>query len=208
MSRATTRIAGSGGSLLVHVVGALALLVATGCWYAVVVHPTLTATARGIELERERKGLDEKVAALVVRRDELQAKLRDLEAALAGTEVRLSGIANLNARLGALAALAKEHDLGVERIEPGTPAETPLALRVPVRIEAKGGSPGAIRFMAAMRRAFPDVAIETFAVEREAGHAGAAVPTIVAFDLVWYADRAGEAPATAAADQAIDAAER
>ncbi|MDZ4755195.1 MAG: hypothetical protein SGJ11_11975 [Phycisphaerae bacterium] len=191
MTRSRRFIDGSGP---VHMGAMAAIMLLTVAWYVFSVHPYATASARSSSLLAALATVRADVAAFAERRETLHTTLRTQEQELASSTVRLQPATALNARLGELAKLAAAHELEVERMEPGIATDTPLAVRVPLRMVARGGTPAGVRFMAALRSAFPDVAIESFDLTRQDGPTAASLQ----LDLVWYADRAADR-ATAAA---------
>ncbi len=186
----------SAGRWTIHACGVVALAAAAIAWHGLAVHPLLTASKRAAEASKEAEAARGAVLDLLARRDRCADEWTKIEAELARTAVRLQPATAVNARLAELTHLAESEGLVVERVEPGPPVETPLAVRVPLRLGARGSSPAAIRFLARLKASFPDVAVEGFEVAGRDGQADAALQ----FDCVWYADRASPLPATAAAE--------
>jgi hypothetical protein len=181
---------------LTHAAGVLVLAALGAAWYGLALHPALTASARVSQAAIEADAARRSVADLVARRDRSASEWQSIEADLTRVAVRLQPPSALNTRLAALAKLAEAEGLAVEAIEPKPAVETSLAVRVPLRLGARGPSPAAIRFLASLKRRFPDVAVEGFDVAGREGEDG----TAIRFDCVWYADRTGR-PATAAASE-------
>ena len=175
--------------------GASATLVAlTASWFLVGVQPLLSAKQRAATLGEEASAQRDAIRELVSKRDESGTRLASIEESLAQTTVRLKPASALNAQLAEITRLAEVEQIVVDRIEPSAMVETALATRVPVRFAGRGASPSAIRFLAALRKRFPDIAVEGFEMATQGNEAIAAVR----FDCVWYADRTAERPASAA----------
>lgn len=178
--------------------GAIALLaVLSGGWYVAGFQPLLSAKQRAAELAEEASLEREEVHSLVVERDRRAAELAALERDLSKTTVRLKPASALNAQLAEITHLAESERIIVDRVEPGPPVDTPLAIRVPVAFAGRGTSAGAVRFLAVLRARFPDIAVERFEVAVLSGAATTAPApgepsASFRFDCVWYADRAAE----------------
>lgn len=185
--------------------GAIGLLAAvSGAWYVAGFQPLLSAKQRAAELGEEAGRQREDVHALVVERDRRAAQLVELERDLSKTTVRLKPASALNAQLAAITQLAESERIVVDRVEPGAPLDTPLAIRVPVTFAGRGTSAAAVRFLASLRGQFPDISVERFEVavlsEAEAKAPAPGQPSAsFRFECVWYADRAAERTRTTAA---------
>lgn len=190
----------AGHLLGIHVAGVVLLAAATGGWFVAGLRPLLSAKQRAAALGETVGDERDAIRDLAQQRDEAMQSLARLEEELSQTTVRLKPASALNAQLAALTRLAEGEGIAVERIEPGAAAETALATRVPLRLAGRGGSPNAVRFLAALRRNFPDIAVESFEVALLGGSCEAAAPeaATLRFDCVWYADRPVERPPTAA----------
>jgi hypothetical protein len=178
----------------VHATSAAILVAATALWFLAGVRPLMSAKQRASELGGLASDRRATIRELVGMRDASATRLAGVEQELSDLTVRLRPPAALNAQLAELAKLAEAEHIIVERIEPSTMVETALAIRVPVRISGRGSSPSAVRFLAALRSRFPDIAVESFDVAVEMGDTDAAIR----FDCVWYADRSADRPKSAA----------
>lgn len=181
--------------LLIHAFCVASLAALTVGWFAIGVRPLMTETQRASLLADQATAHRDAIHERVVRREERDRRRADIERELAGMSVRLRPASAVNAQLAEITRLAESHRIVVDRIEPGTAVDTPLAIRVPMRFAGVGRSPDAVRFLAALRAGFPDIAVEGFEVSSRAGDTVAAIQ----FDCVWYADRGGDRKATAAA---------
>ncbi len=179
---------------LLHAGGVATLGLIGAAWYGLALHPVLTASARVSQVTLEVDAARRSVADLVARRDRASSEWQAIAADLARVTVRLQPATALNARLAELAKLAEAEGLQVDAIEPKAAVETSLAVRVPVRLGARGSSPAAIRFLASLKERFPDVAVEGFDVAGREGEVG----TAIKFDCVWYADRAARSASATA----------
>ncbi len=180
-------------TLVVHGCGAAALLALGAAWFLVGVRPLLNERERATQLADEARVAHEAVQTLVQRRDARREDRERIERELASMTVRLRPATAVNAQLAELTKLAERHRLRVDRIEPGAPQDTPLAVRVPLSLAGRGASPDAVRFLADLRSRFPDIAVDAFEVSAGTGEVDAAIR----FDCVWYADRSGERRAVA-----------
>jgi Tfp pilus assembly protein PilO len=180
-------------SLVVHVGGALALAALGVAWFLVGVRPLMNERERAARLADDARLAHESVQTLVQRRDTRRDARDRVERDLAAMTVRLRPAAAVNAQLAELTRLAERHRLRVDSIEPGAPQDTPLAVRVPLRLAGRGASPDAVRFLADLRARFPDIAVDAFEMTAGTGEVDAAIR----FDCVWYADRSGERRAVA-----------
>lgn len=181
--------------LTIHAAGLLAGAVATFAWYEWAIARPLERSRYAAEAESLLAERRAAVADLVTRRDRAAVERSSLEAQRRTLVIRLLPPSALNRRIGALTLLAEAEGLRIERIAPGPPVEAGPATKVPLRLGARGGSVAAIRFIAALRRDHPDIAIEGFLISGREGEADAAI----GFDCVWYAERDGGAVPVAAA---------
>ncbi len=180
-------------TIAVHAAGAGLLLAVGAAWFLFGVRPLLNERERSTRLADDARVAHEEVQTLVRRRDARQEDRRRIESDLASMTVRLRPATAVNAQLAELTRLAERHRLRVDRIEPGTAVDTPLAVRVPLSLAGRGASPDAVRFLADLRARFPDIAVDAFEISAGSGEVDAAIR----FDCVWYADRSGERRAIA-----------
>lgn len=181
--------------LVIHGCAVAVLAALSAGWFLLGVRPLMTEKQRAGALADQALEFRERIHDRVVKRDDRDAKRRGIEQELAAMTIRLRPASAVNAQLAEMTRLAETHRIVVERIEPGKPIDTPLAVRVPMKLAGRGSSPDAIRFLAALRATFPDIAVEGFDVTSRAGEVDAALQ----FDCVWYADRASEQRVTATA---------
>jgi hypothetical protein len=194
--------AGSRHLLAIHAVGAGVAVMLTAAWFVLGVRPMLSAKQRSALLADEITALRDALREKAAKRDEQSGRQAELDVELANATFRLKPAAALNSQLADITALAEREGILVDRVEPGASASTPLATKIPIRFAGRGPSPGAVRFLAALRHGFPDIAVEGFELTAlvsptsEAGEAAWATAAF-RFDCVWYADRPADAPKTA-----------
>ncbi|MEZ6242908.1 MAG: type 4a pilus biogenesis protein PilO [Phycisphaerales bacterium] len=147
--------------------------------------------------EAERELTTRRLAEAEPRLRELEQSLSDTRAATVAARERLesshgqlSGVGLRNERLTGLTTLAVECGLRIDRMEPSEVVREGMFLTMPIRMEGVGGYPECARFLHLLLERFSDMKMPRRSRSRQAGEERA--PGRSGFDLVWYADPAGD----------------
>lgn len=160
----------SGGvdaSLVVHVVGVLALVGVTVGVYLGVVAPAYRTRAQ--EAARVQQAAQD-AQDLQVLEDNTQALERlthTLQARLADT-VELKPLDQLNHQVASISSLFEGHNLHVSKMDPGDVVSSAQFSFVPIRVAGQGSFTDLVGFMHALHGEHKDVEVSAFSVRADA----------------------------------------
>lgn len=137
------------------------------------------AQSQAVELSTKREQLARTRAA----RQDAEARLAEVRAAVDKQSVRLEPRSAVNKRLDALTRLAEEAGIGVERLAPGATADGPRHGTMTLKLTGKASYRACEAFVASLHRAFNDTAITTL---RMAAAPGPDEPVTLEVELLWF----------------------
>lgn len=194
----------AGRILRIDALGVLAVLGISSVAYFLAIAPVLNARSRAsvkLDLVEQQTRRAEDLEARTARANKELARLKEK---LAATSVPLFPASDINKRLDEIARMCESHGLGVQRIDPGTPAPLSVAAgsrftAVPIKLAGTGGFSSVSSFLnQLLSQTYPDVEVRTLVLtaDQPADQAAQADSGGASFlvELRWYA-----APDTSAA---------
>ncbi len=164
-------------------------LVVTALVYWIGIHPQF---ARQVEAEQARRSLQNKEADATQLVNQLTGLKRDLatvEGQLHASPLRLLPTSAINKRIAALAALAEQHHLKINQVQPGTPEPGKHYSTVPIRLSGSGRFTHVVAFMHQLHVEFKDVGVASWSVSGDPADDDDEAE--FAFSLAWFASPAG-----------------
>lgn len=186
-----SRNAENGPSLLtIHAVGAGVMLAALAAGYFLVAAPLLSQTAQRDHLEALINADGNTVQRLRAEAATLRAELDAGRARIEESGVELVGQSGRNTRMAELTELANRCQLRLDSLQPGQPAPDEMFLTTPFLMRGVGGYDKVAVFLHELVQQFPDVGARSFRLESTSQWESRLAA--FTFDLVWYADPAGQ----------------
>lgn len=179
--------------------GVVAALTA-GLYFAVVA----PAQRRQDAVQQQSALLDQiqgDIAAVRRKHEVLLARGSQLDQQLARYRINPEPPSRINARIASINELAAQHGLVLNEVRSDPGSATSTGIAVPIRLGGTGAYAQFASFIAALHRAFPDVAVSSFELAGTPLDAGRNQP-IFSADLVWHACAEGAAPAAPADPEA------
>ncbi len=164
---------------------ALGLAAAAGLlFFSFGLRPVLHVHERRVAQTAQLESQQKDVALMGTRAEGLEQRLREVQAALADSRVQLEPASAVNNRISRLAALAADHGLNVNEIQPAEPVYGDNCGSVPIHLNGNGGYRTWAAFLHAMARSFPDTTVESFQLSGKNEDPGALPDFQV--NLVWH----------------------
>ena len=178
----------------VDALGVVAVLVILAGWYAIAVKPVHQARVAAAERVNQRDTALADEARIRDRIDTLGVALDRINTGLENSAFALASVEKLNARVAAIASVAKANGLTVHAVQPGDVIEDDRFRSVEISLSGEGSYSGLTACLRECRDVFPDVGIVTVDASRSGGGESS-----FSLDFVWYAapgdvaDPAGDA---------------
>lgn len=170
---------------LIDAMGAAACLALTAVVFVLGIQPVLEQGSQiqhaQAELIAERNRAHDASRSLTMLREQVLT----VQQAVAHSPLRLQPLDQLNARLSLITALAAQHAVHVERLEPGRPSPQSHFATVPIRVGGRGGYAQIARFLHELHMAAPDTAVA--AIDLRGQPRIAEAPALFDLQLVWHA---------------------
>ena len=167
----------------IHVVGAMACLVATGLIYVMLISPAIRMQQ---EHERLMPTVTQKEEALLAARSSLTALKKELEQTQTQVHelpLRLDSASQVNSRLARIADLAASTGLEVHAMQPKDTWSSDRYDTVPIGISGEGDYHQVTSFMREVHERFADIAVIDFTLKSRTSTTGRAEFNI---GLAWY----------------------
>jgi hypothetical protein len=167
----------------VDAAGALAMILLGVACYLLVAQPLLdrrsVARSQEVELTTKRENL----ARTRLSRQDAEARLSNVRAAVSSQSVQLEPRSQVNTRLDALTRLAADSGIGVERLAPGPTSDGARHGTMTLLLTGKADYRSCESFVARLHRSFNDTAVTTL---RLASVPESGRPVSVELELLWF----------------------
>ncbi len=183
-----TKDSGSGATpIVIHGLGAVALLGLAMAGYLLVVDPVVRGRSAQESLEQHVRIDTERFESLRATRDSLRGKVEAGQQRLDKSGVSLLALSGRNTRMGELTELAVECGLRLDRLQPGEPTPGEMFTITPIMMQGAGSYSDAAMFLHLIVERFADVSARSFRLEAQGDPDRKAS---FVFELAWYADPA------------------
>ena len=175
---------------------AVALLL-TGGVYMVGYKPLLDRHAQVARQQQELITAQQELKKLDLTRTSLKSQLLKVNQAVEAGTLRLQGLSHLNQRVAAITALAQDHALRVDEVQPGAVTGHEYYDAVPIHLAGSGQYRQCAAFLHTLGERFIDTAVAAFEINGFVDQPDR--PADFTFTLTWHA-APSVSPASATAE--------